>query len=232
MAVETLIKEDIGGAVSTFHYADEVIATKSKLSSVTCKVYKPGGGELIASTSVTAATTGEMSVNISAANAAYPNIGYRAHFQYTYDSTTYTQDVWFHIAPTDFDIPVHFSDIENAIPDLDDYDDATNNYHFYKEREGAEAELYGRLVNAGYEPHRIIRRFSLGTTFRWLWLSYVCDGGLSTTPSDRWGEWSDKFRALYEVEFEKMNLIEDTVNDANIGAKEAVPTTETKIKRG
>ena len=217
--MEQLIKEGISGTICLYHYDDETIATASQLTGMTCTVYKPGGAILIGTTAISATATGMMRVTISTANAAVPDEGYRARFQYTKDAQVYTEDVWFVIAPTSFSIPVHFSEIEAIVPDLDNWDDTTNNYHFYKQRTAAESQLYYRLLNAGYEPHKLLRRNMLSSAFTWLWLKLICEGVLAKAENDYWILMADKSNDNYEAEFSRIDLIVDDTDDANIGTK-------------
>jgi len=219
MSVEQLVKEDIGGTICLYHYDSETIATASELTGVTCTVYKSGGATLIDATAITPAADGKMSVTISAANAAVPDVGYRARFQYTKSTQVHTEDVWFVIAPTSFSIPVHFSELEAIVPDLDNWDDTANNYHFYKQRTAAESQLYYRLLNAGYEPHKLLRRNTFNSAFTWLWLKLICEGVLAKTDSDYWAYLAEKSNENYEAEFARLDLIVDDTDDANIGTK-------------
>lgn len=226
--MESVIKEDVGGTVSLYHYDNETVATASQLSDVACTVYWPGGSELIAETEITPETDGEMIMTISSEDAATPDEGYRAHFEYTYGSQVYTEDVWFVVAPTSFSIPAHFPDLLEIVSDLEGYDPA-DNYHFYKQRNAAEGQLYYRLLNAGHEPHKVLRTGQLKTAFTWLWLKLICEGALRSSP---WMEFAQVCDENYEKEFGKVDLIIDDVDTANITNKPILRMGEVRLERG
>ncbi len=227
---ETVIKKDIGGDVSFYHYANETAITLAQITNATVKVFHPGGAELIASASVTPAADGLMSVSISAAKAANVDNWLRAHFQFTYSSDVYTHNVYFHISPTDFDINFHFDDLKGLRPDIDDYDTA-GNLKFYRNRERAMAELYSRLARDSYEPWRILNRSALETPFGFLWMSYICDGQ-SKHPDDAWDRSAMDYRAKYDEAFKATNIIEADDTSANIADDEARPIGRQRLVRG
>jgi len=226
-----VIKENIGGSVSIFHYDNEATIT-SGFSAVTCKVFYPGGAELIASTSlsasVIASADGEMSITIDAALADAVDEYYRAHFQYTHDSIVFTKDAYFHIAPTDFDINFHFADLQGIAPEIGDYT-FTGDSYFYRQREIAIAILYDRLLNAGYKPWQIINRDSLEVPFGYLWMSHVCRA-LSKGRDDDYLKAAAHFAELYEEAFGRVNLLEST--DADVAAQQPQPRERTWLRRG
>ena len=228
--MEPVIKEDIGGTIFCYHYANETAATLSELSSVQMRVLKPGGSELIATTGITPDADGKMSISISADEAGSPGAWYRAHFQYVYDSQTYTQDIYFHIAPTDFDINFHYENLLGIRPDIGDYD-PSNNAKYYRSRDSAVAELYGRLQRDGYEPWKILNRSALETPFGFLWTSYIFDG-LSKHPGDSWDESAIKYRELYDEAYKSVNLIIDDAHSANVLDDEPRPIRQTRLVRG
>lgn len=228
--MEPVIKKDIGGSVSTYHYDEETKATGSQLANVACTVYAPGGSELIGSTAITPETDGEIIMAIPAANAGISYEWCRANFSYDYDSKTYTQDVYFHIARTDFDVPFHYGDLVKFAPDLGDYSWSGDDF-FARQRDIALMELYSRLINAGHKPWRVLNRSALNIALAYLWLAHVFMT-LSKNPDDDFRRRANDYRALYEEAFSKSNLIESRVDSADVGAKENVPLSRTKLRRG
>ena len=229
--METVIKKSVGGTISFYHYADETAVTKDQLSSITAKVFQPGGGELVATASVTPAADGKMSVSISAANAGTVDSWYRAHFQYTYDSSTYTKDLYFHIAPTDFDIDFHNDDLLGFQSDLNNYD-PSNNTKFYRCRDLALKEIYSRLAGAGYQPWKILNRSALEIPFGYLWMSYICRGVLRKSPGDMWDEAAQEYWEGYDERFKAANLIVADTDTANIADDVPRPIGRQKLVRG
>lgn len=139
----------------------------------------------------------------------------RAHFQYVYSSQTYTQDIYFHISNTEFDVPVHYADLLYYEPDFANMQwsgDTTYN----SLRIGALTELYDRLSAAGYKPWKIINKDNLKTTFAYLWIAYICRG-FAKSNGIYW-ERMVAYRDEFEKAFKSLMIKEDSIGDAdNIG---------------
>jgi hypothetical protein len=228
--MEPVIKNSKGGSVFTYHYVSETAATGSELSSVAVKVFTPGGSELIATASVTPDADGKMSVSIPAAQAANSYEYCRAHFEYTYDSSDYTQDIYFHIAKTDFDIPYHYADLVKLQPDIGDYA-FTGDAKFSSHKDSAIAEIYGRLLNGGRRPWLIINRSSLNMCLARMWLAHIYES-LSNLPTDNWNEKAQFERAQFEDEFSRLNIIESGDDSANISGQESERIGSGRLIRG
>lgn len=228
--MEPVIKQSIGGTLSTYHYTNETAITASGLSAVTGAAYSPGGGALVSSTAITPAADGKMSLAISASAAGTAYEWCRAHFQYTISSQVYTQDLYFHIAKTEFDIPFHYADLIKFQPDLGDYL-WSGDTKFYRQRDTAVSELYSRLLNAGRRPWLILNRSSLNIPLGWLWLHHVYIG-LSKMPDDTWWQKAMDCREKFEDAFKAVNLLESDDDTANVSDVPAVPLSRTKLRRG
>lgn len=227
--METVIKNGKGGTVSTYHYVSETAATLSELSSVSVTAFTPGGSTLIAETSITPDADGKMNLTVPAASAGTSYEYCLAHFEYTYDSQDLTQDVYFHIAKTDFDIPFHYPDLVNIQPDLGDYN-YTGDEKFSSHRESAVMEIYGRLLNGGRRPWRVINRSALNMCLARMWLAHIYES-LSNTPADNWNEKAQFSRAQFEDEFMRINILEDGSDSANVAGQEPLSISSGKLER-
>lgn len=227
--MEPVIKQGIGGEISTYHWEDEAVVAGAELSDVTATVFSPGGATLVAEASVVPAADGTMSVSISESAATSAQQWCRAHFKYTYGGQVLTQDVYFHIARTDFDIPLHYDDLVKFQPDIGDYawsGDST----FHRQRDTALMELYARLLNAGHRPWLIINRSALSVVLARLWLAHVYET-LSSRPGDEWDERSRAARQAYDVAFLSANILERE-DSANVAGLDSRPQGQTILKRG
>jgi hypothetical protein len=228
--VEPVIKKNIGGTVSTYHFSNEVAATASQLSNVTGIVYGPTGSELVSEGALSPEADGRMSVSISAGAAVNSIEWCRAHFQYDFDGATHTKDVYFHIAQTEFDVPVHYAELVKFCPNMADYAWSTDP-KFAQQRDLALREIYSRLVNAGRQPWRIINTSTLNIAFAVLWLHYIFMT-LSRNPEDGFRKRADAYRIRYEEEFAAANLLESETESPDVGDDQAKPISRTRLKRG
>ena len=227
--MEPVIKQGIGGEISTYHWENEAVVVGAELSNVTATVYSPGGATLVAETSVTPAGDGKMFVSISESETANAHQWCRAHFKYTYAGQVETQDVYFHIARTDFDIPLHYDDLVKFQPDIGDYawsGDST----FHRQRDTASMELYARLLNAGHRPWLIINRSALSVVLARLWLAHIYET-LSNRPGDEWDERARAAREAYDVAFLSANILERE-DSANVSGLDPRPQGQTVLRRG
>ena len=171
-----------------------------------------------------------MPKTISAVQAATPDHWYRARYQYDYDSATWTQDIYFHIAQTEFDVPFHYAELVNYAPDLGDYT-WTGDEFYAGQRDIAVSEMYGRLINANHDPLRILNRSALNVAFAYLWLRHIFLT-LSKSPEDMLWVRSEAYFTLYDDAFSAVDIIEAATAETNIGDDAARPLTRTKLTRG
>ena len=228
--MEPVIKKDIGGTISTYHYHNENKVGAGELSNVKGTAYTPSGGELIAETVIVPEMDGEMAIAIPAENAGTSYEWCRAHFVYDYGGETFTQDLYFHIAHTNFDIPFHYDDLVKFVPSLGDYA-WSSDPKFANQRDVAWAEIYSRLLNGGKRPWKILNRSALNQAFAYLWLHHIFMS-LSKSPDDIWHERALDYRQQYEDTFVAINILEKSIDSANVGDESATPIQRTRLKRG
>lgn len=228
--MEAIINRSYVGTVSSYHLIGEIFVNGENLLCITATAFTPTGSILVPETPITPEPDGEMRLLIPAEATTTAYEWCRAHFRYTYDGREYTQDVYFHIARGDFDIPFHYDELTRLQPDIGDYA-WSGDAKFSKQREAARDELYARLVNAGRRPWAILNRSSLAIPFAWLWLAII-HHGLSRTPDDVWWRRGADCREKFETAFTAVNLIEAQDDSADVNRQPSVPLGRTKLKRG
>lgn len=228
--MEPIIKQSVGGVVSTWHYVAETAVPAAELSGVTGTAFTPGGGLLVEVTPIVPTSDGRMDLAISASAAGTAYEWCRAHFRYSFDGRIYTQDVWFHIAASGFDIPLHYDELRKFQPDIGDYA-WSGDEKFAGQRDTSLDELYARLLNAGRRPWAILNRSALNLPLAWLWLSHIFSG-LSRAPEDSWWRRSADCREKFETAFTAVNLIEAPNDSVDVAGAESRPLGRTRLKRG
>jgi len=226
--MDFILPKGVGGEVFTYHYtAAGVAATASELLDATAAVYSPGGGELIAPQALTSDADGRMAVAVGPQHAASAGDYFRARFNYTAESQARVRDVYFHVAQTPFDLPVHFDDLIRLEPDL-----AAMPYggdeRFEQFRVAARDELFYRLKSSGRRPWRLLNVDDLRPCALYLWASYVFRA-LSKSSADFFPR-ADHYRDLFELIFSRARFLED--DDADARADEpAEQTGESRLER-
>ena len=219
---------EVGGEVFTYHYtAAGTTATASGLEGVTAAVYGPGGSELMGEQAVTPDADGRMAVAIGAETAERAGDYYRARFSYTAESQARVRDVYFHVAQTPFDLPVHYDDLIRLEPDLASMPYGSDE-RFEQFRVAARDELFYRLKSSGRRPWRLLNVDDLRPCALYLWASYVFRA-LSKSSADFFPR-ADHYRELFELIFSRSQFLED--DDADARADEpAEQTGESQLER-
>ena len=219
---------DIGGTVFTYHHtASGAAATASQLSGVTVAAYRPGGAELLPTQEVTPDADGRMALAVAPGLADRAGDYYRARFLYTAESAAHVRDVYFHVAPAPFDLPVHCDDLLRLEPDLASMP-YSGDEKFEQFRLAARDELFYRLKAAGRRPWRLLNVDDLRPCALYLWASYVFRA-LSKSSADFFPR-ADHYRELFEHIFSRSEFLED--DDADARADEAASGPgETLISR-
>lgn len=171
-----------------------------------------------------------MNVAISAAVAEQPFEWCRTHYQYDYDSITWTKDVYFHIANNSFDVPFHYADLVKYAPNIGD-SAWSGDPMFANQRDIAINQLYGRIINADRKPWKLLNQSALSIPFAYLWLGHIFLT-LSKSPDDQLRALSDEYMGSYDEAFLGVNMLESTTFDTNIANTLSRPIGRTKLERG
>lgn len=219
---------DIGGTVYAYHYTSTgAAATASELSDVTASAFRPGGTVLIPPQAIAPDSDGRMALDIGPERADRAGDYYRVRFLYTAESAARVKDVYFHVAPASFDLPVHYVDLLRLEPDLSSMSFPGDD-KFEQFRLAARDELFYRLKAAGRRPWRLLNMDDLRPCALYLWASYVFRS-LSKSSADYFPR-ADHYRELFERIFALSEFRED--DDADASADEpGGGVGQTEIKR-
>ena len=210
--MDFVIPMNVGGSVFTYHYLESgAAATASQLSNVSAVVYLPGGSELVSSQAIDPESDGKMAIDINSDNAGSAADYYRARFYFTADSSSHVKDVYFHIAQSPFDLPVHYDDLLRLEPDLCSMS-YSGDAKFEQFRVAARDELFYRLKSTGRRPWRLLNIDDLRPCALYLWASYVFRA-LAKSSVDYFPR-ADHYRELFERIFARSEFLEDSDADA------------------
>lgn len=145
------------------------------------------------------------------------NIGdyFKAVFEFTYNSTIYFQDIWFHISNTEPFNPLAYEDLITRDSRLKSLAPAEN-YRWESEIAQAFAELSNHLLTRkGLKPWRILNWAELRIPLLKLALSIIYRN-LSTNPDDSYYALAERYRSEYEEQIASQMIHYDETPDGFI----------------
>ncbi len=204
--MDNVLRVGVGGEVSTYYYSQTgAVVTPPQLCDVTAAVFTPEG-TLLADAEVTPSSDGCMAVDIPARAAALEGDYFRVRFTFTAESAARVKDVYFHVAQTSFELPVHYEDLLRLEPDYVNVpflgDDC-----FEQFRLAARDELFYRLKANGCRPWRLLNLDDLRPCALYLWASYIFRA-LSKSSADFFPR-ADHYRELFEHIFARSEFLEE-----------------------
>jgi len=223
--MEQILKRGSAGQIEHLPRVDGVV--DQSISNAACAIYTRDGQLLRAASTCSIAADGIISMTMDESDTEELLDYARAEFTYVGSAGFRRYDEYFHIAEHTFELDL-WSDhlfilapwLKNRAGDADPL--------FSEGREAARRQLYVRLLNAGRQPWKIVNLSALDGVFTLLWISISCEQ-ISADIDDIWSRRAQEYRARFEDEFDRLNILE--ADGADHGSANSSPINRSKLRR-
>lgn len=192
-----------------------IVDDGSKITNAKVTIKDRYGSDLptpVAEASVTPSADGWIGYAMTSANTANQGDYFKAMFEFTYNSGTYFQDVWFHISNTEPFNPLTYEDLIARDSKLKTLAPAEN-YRWENEIGQAYSEISNYLLTKkGLKPWRILNWAEFKMPLLKLALSIIYRN-LSTDPEDSYYALAERYRTECEEQLSSQAIHYDETMD-------------------